>query len=234
MKRFFLCIALCIFSTFSNAQVQFVAVGKNNSGGSPSIVSFKSDGTSALLHDFKISDPTYCQGITEGPDGKLYGTTTDGGSDNNGVIFSINPDGTNFKVIFNYATSSKRPHPSFGPDGKLYITISDSLYSMLPDGSSVKNIAVVGKGCKEIVVSNDSWVYGCGSENNSRFIFRIKTDGSGYTVLHAFNRLTEGNLDVSNTTVCITPTGRVFLTCSGSVNNKGTLISIRTDGSDLE
>ena len=234
MKKFTLLNALCIFITTLQAQVQFVSVGNNLSRTSSlKIASFKSDGTSALLHDFKIADPTDCNGAILGPGGKLYGTTLNGGNYYNGTLFSVNPDGSNFKIIYHYKKAGTAIPPSVSQDGKLYIVISDSLYTVAADGSALTFIIKVAPYCNRVVISNDQWIYGCGSENNSRFIFRIRTDGSGYMVLHVFDRYTEGFLDVANSLVCITPTDRIFLTCSGAVNNSGILASMRTDGSDF-
>jgi len=235
MKKFTLLNILCIFLTTLQAQVQFVSVGNNASGTSSlKLASFKTDGTSALLHDFKIADPTDCNGVITGPGGKLYGTTATGGSYYNGVLFSVNTDGTNFKIIYHYKKAGTSIPPSVSPEGKLYIIISDSLYTFAADGSALTFINKVTPLCRRIVISDDQWIYGCGAENNSRVIFRIKTDGSGYKILHAFNTNTEGYLDVTNTLVCITPTGRIFLTCSGAPNSLGILTSMRTDGSDFK
>ncbi len=234
MKKFTLLTMLCIFLTSLQAQVQFVSVGNNFSGTSSlKVVAFKSDGTSALLHDFKIADPTDCNGVITGPGGKLYGTTVTGGNYYNGTLFSVNTDGTNFKIIHHYKKAGTAIPPSVSPDRKLYIVISDSLFTFAADGSALTFISKVAPFCKRIVISDDQWIYGCGTENSSRFIFRIKTDGSGYAILHVFDSDTEGFLDLG-TLVCITPTGRIFLTCSAGSDNFGILASMRTDGSDFK
>ncbi|MEO6456582.1 MAG: choice-of-anchor tandem repeat GloVer-containing protein, partial [Ginsengibacter sp.] len=235
MKKFTLLNILCIFITTLHAQVQFVSVGNDRYGTSSlNVASFKSDGTTAILHNFKIADPTDCNGVITGPGGKLYGTTVTGGSYYNGTLFSVNSDGTNFKIIYHYKQAGTAIPPAISPDGKLYIIISDSLYTVAADGSTLTFIKKVASSCRRIVISDDQWIYGCGYENNSRVIFRIRTDGSGYIILHAFDTNTEGYLDVQNSLVCITPTGRIFLTCLGGVNSNGILASMRTDGSDFK
>lgn len=235
MKKLTFFNILCIFFTTSQAQVQFVSVANNFSGTSSlKVASFKSDSTSALLHDFKIADPTDCNGVIKGLGGKLYGTTFTGGSYYNGSLFSVNTDGTNFKIIYHYKNKGTAVPPAISSDGKLYVIISESLYTIAVDGSSLTFINKVAPSCKRIVISEDQWIYGCGVENNSRILFRIKTDGSGYIVLHSFDRNTEGMLDVVNSLVCITPTGRIFLTCGGAINSDGILASMRTDGSDFK
>ena len=236
MKKFVLSNILCFFLTTLQAQVQFVSVGNNLSRTSSlKVASFKSDGTSALLHDFKIADPTDCNGVITGPGGKLYGTTVTGGTYYNGTLFSVNTDGTDFKIIYHYKNAGTASPPAVSPDGKLYTVISDSLYIIAADGSALTFINKVAQNCKRVVISEDQWIYGCGgTENNSGVIFRIKRDGSGYAILHVFDVNTDGALDVPNSLVCITPTGRIFLTCSGGVNYYGTLVSMKTDGSDFK
>ncbi|MCW3109944.1 MAG: hypothetical protein JWQ09_4450 [Segetibacter sp.] len=234
MKKITLLSILCIFLTTLQAQVQFVSVGNSLSGTSSfKVASFKTDGTSALLHDFKIADPTDCNGVITGPGGKLYGTTVNGGDYYNGTLFSVDTDGTNFKIIHHYKKAGTAIPPAVSPGGKLYTIITDSLYTFTPDGTTLTFISKVAPFCKRIVISDDQWIYGCGVENNSRIIFRIKTDGSAYLILHAFDTNTEGYFDVENSLVCITPTGRIFLTCSSTLN-EGILVSVRTDGSDFK
>lgn len=41
-------------------------------------------------------------GVIEGSDGKLYGTTARGGNTDNGVLFSVNMDGTGFKKLVDF------------------------------------------------------------------------------------------------------------------------------------
>ena len=88
-------------------------------------------GKVTILHNFTgyPSDGTYPKGIlVQGTDGNFYGTTYQGGSNNNGTVFKITPTGT-LTVIHNFLFKS----PSFdgqlpwagltlGPDGNFYGT----------------------------------------------------------------------------------------------------------------
>ncbi len=241
MRKIYLSVCVCVFYFVSNGQVQFVTAG-TFPGGSPgvNIGTFKSDGSAALLHDFKITDPTDCNSLLLGPGGKLYGTTTAGGTNYNGVIFSVNQDGTNFKVIYNYRrTVTSRSRPAISPNGKLYAVISDSLFNIAMDSSSATFITSIAPNANGLVFDNEGWVYGLANRQQNqidvRFVFRIKEDGSQYTVIHEFDPAIEGYLDVSNTLICITPTQRIFLTVGGSGYPKtGFLVSMRKDGSDFK
>jgi uncharacterized repeat protein (TIGR03803 family) len=235
MKKFTLLNIFCILLATLHAQLQLVSVVYKLSGTSSlKVASFKTDGAPTLLHDFKITDPTDCNGVVIGPGGKLYGTTLTGGTYYNGTLFSVNADGSGFKTIYDYKNARTAIPPATSPDGKLYIVISDSLYKLSADGITLAFITKLAPFCRRVVVTDDQWIYGCGSDGTAGFIFRIKTDGSGYSVLHVFDRYTEGAIDVANTLVCITPTGRLFVTCSSGVNSLGTLASMRTDGSDFQ
>lgn len=64
-------------------------------------------------------------GVTEGPDGMLYGTTFRGGRDDAGVIYRIGLDGSNFSVLYHFSDGDgENPEGALavGPDGMLYGT----------------------------------------------------------------------------------------------------------------
>jgi uncharacterized repeat protein (TIGR03803 family) len=65
-------------------------------------------------------------GLVQGPDGVLYGTTTQGGSGGAGTVFSVNPDGTGFAVLQNFDNLTTGGDPygrlAWGADGNLYGT----------------------------------------------------------------------------------------------------------------
>lgn len=228
MKHFFLLTLICSFRLISVAQVQFAAASNNTS-----VSSFSTDGTSDPVHVFNIIDPTNCDAVAIGPDGNLYGNTHYGGSKGYGAIFSVHPDGNNFKIIHEYRTPfGSRPVPAFGPDGKLYFVLSDSLFAITLDGSPATFISTVAPYSKEIMIDKDGWLYGYG-DGSPKFLFRIKIDGTGYAVLHNNNYGEDGIFNTNGSSFCLTPSGRIFLTCARGVNGGGTLVSMRTDGSDF-
>lgn len=227
MKQVLLLAIICSLHSVTNAQVQFAAASGNG------ISAFATDGTTSPLYSFKIIDPTNCDAVAIGPDGNLYGTTYYGGSKESGIIFSVAPDGSNFKVIYDYLTIyGFRPTPAFGPDGKLYFVLSDSLFSIALDGSPAAFIAMVAHQCSEITIDKDGWLYGYGNEAQ-RLFFKIKIDGTGYTVLRNNDYNTDGIFQIYGSSFCLTPTGRIFMVCARGVNGGSTLVSMRTDGSDF-
>ena len=85
------------------------------------------------LHDFNYingANPRYGN-LVSGNDGKLYGTTSNGGTDSCGVIFSFDTSGNEFSVIHNFDIK----HGSY-PYGSLLKATDGKLYGMTTSGGS--------------------------------------------------------------------------------------------------
>ncbi|MEP6949129.1 MAG: choice-of-anchor tandem repeat GloVer-containing protein [Ginsengibacter sp.] len=99
--------------------------GKNNDG-----VIFSFDplsATYAKLHDFDTASGAGPAGrLLQASDGKLYGMTSDGGSHNDGVIFSFDPSSSVYTKLKDFDRVNDGGDPSGGliqaSDGKLYGT----------------------------------------------------------------------------------------------------------------
>jgi uncharacterized repeat protein (TIGR03803 family) len=108
-------------------------------------------------------------GFVEANDGFLYGTTFNGGKQNDGVLFRISKTGTGFKVLHNFCSSANCADGSIpdglllGQDGNLYGTTQEGGSSVSPCPSS-----------------------GCGT------IFRFEPATRAYTVLHSLTAATDG------------------------------------------
>lgn len=96
-------------------------------------------------------------GLIQGTDRALYGTTYMGGSNNAGTIFKVNPDGSGNTPIYHFGASNIDPFGLVYPSG-LIQGADGGLYGTTGFGGSA------GRGS----------------------VFRINTDGTGYTVLHSF------------------------------------------------
>jgi len=64
-------------------------------------------------------------GLTQGQDGLLYGTTLGGGSNGYGTVFTLNKDGSGYRILFSFrgtADDGARPQAGLlkGSDGALY------------------------------------------------------------------------------------------------------------------
>jgi uncharacterized repeat protein (TIGR03803 family) len=121
-------------------------------------------GSSGFLNGNNPAD-----GFVEANDGFLYGTTFNGGKQNDGVLFRIRKTGTGFKVLHNFCSSVNCADGSvpngllLGQDGNLYGTTLEGGLSVSPCPSS-----------------------GCGT------IFRFEATTGAFTVLHRLTAVANG------------------------------------------
>jgi uncharacterized repeat protein (TIGR03803 family) len=96
--------------------------------------------------------------------GVLYGTTSQGGPFY-GTVFSLKTDGSDFKLLYSFGTLSTNDEPGDGsmPNGFLVLS-GGTLYGTANGGGSAPN---PGRGT----------------------VYSLNTDGSGFSVLHAFSAL---------------------------------------------
>ena len=150
-------------------------------------------------------------GLAEGSDGTFYGATTEGGSDIQGVLYSIDLDG-NYTVLHTFGDGSTPNDgnkgfaaPIVGSDGTIYgvcqrggVDDFGVIYKMTPAGKysllyTFKGGSDGGRPGNSLVFGKDGKLYGAtdgdpatnSTDNGS--IFSIKTDGTGYIVEYRFN-----------------------------------------------
>ncbi len=145
-------------------------------------------------------------GLVKGSDNKLYGTASIGGITGNGIIFSINPDGTGFTKLHEFSDaegfelSGKLLEAS---DGKLYGATRNSssgsgnLYRLDKNGNNFELIynfpdLSLGYNPRGSLVENNGQLYGTTiySFPGGGVVFRINRDGTGYTVIRNFDNVT--------------------------------------------
>lgn len=157
-----------------------------------------------ILHSFSRSggDGSYPQArLLRGSDGWLYGATSEGGPDNLGTVFRITPRGDTYTMLhsFDARNVSRAQGVSalvegeggvfyairLGPEGALFKVNKDgsgfavlhSFPAFFQDGSWPLAAPVLG---------NDGALYGTTSRGGTKdwgIVFKVKTDGTGYTVL---------------------------------------------------
>lgn len=135
--------------------------GGANAGGI--LYSINTDGTGyTILHNFL--DPTIVTGDGDEPWGSpivvgttIYGTTREGGANGEGVLYSINTDGTGYTILHNFDDPAITEGDGQEPIGALF-----------SDGSRL--YGTTGEGGSEY--------YGT--------VFSINPDGTNYTILHSF------------------------------------------------
>jgi uncharacterized repeat protein (TIGR03803 family) len=141
------------------------------------------------------------RGLVAGPDGFLYGVnnTRWATSSTAGNIFKIRPDGSSFEVIHSFAIPAET-----GPAGS-------ALNSLYPTG---------------IVFGTDGFIYGChyNYESQRGMVYRIKPDGSDFSILHQFDPSTEG---FCTRTLVLTSSGDLYgTTFSKGAHDHGVIFKV--------
>lgn len=129
----------------------------------------------------------------------FYGMTSQGGSNNLGTVFRMNTNGTGYTNLHSF---TGYPNDGAQPPGSLTLDGS-TLYGMTQQGGT--------------------------PTHNLGMVFKMNTDGSGYTNLHYFAGGTgdgatpQGSLTLAN--------GWLYgMTSASGANNKGTVFRVSTDG----
>lgn len=155
-------------------------------------------------------DGGHARTIIRGTDGHLYGTTigsADAGDYPNGrgTIFRIGPDGMGMTTLHEcqYETGT-RPNGALveAPDGNFYGVMwaggkggSGCVFRITP-GADYKVLYYFGTRTNDLrapygdlLLASDGQLYGTTREGGDGYggVFRIKTDGTGYKILHTFN-----------------------------------------------
>ncbi|MDX2173295.1 MAG: T9SS type A sorting domain-containing protein [Bacteroidota bacterium] len=209
----------------------------------------------SVLHDFGnnaangltpkstlISDGTF-----------LYGTTYDGGnggSNNNGTIFKIKPDGTSYTVLYDFASYTSgqtRPNGQLLYDGTyLYGTSSGggangvgTIFKIKTDGTGYTILRSFAVGSTSggflpygSLVSDSTYLYGTTNSGGSSAygaIYRIKPDGSSYGVIYNFT----GTTNSGKNPYCslVYDSGYLYgTTPTGGALNNGTVFKVAVNG----
>ncbi len=178
----------------------------------------------------------------------LYGMTFAGGTNNDGTIFKIKPDGTDYLKLYDFdeTTTGMGPCGALYSDGTYLYGMTKSggannkgtIFKIKPNGSNYTKLldfSGITTGSSPYyctLISDGTYLYGTteqGGTNNYGVVFKIKPDGTGFTKL----------LDFVHTNG-LSPSGSLFFdgtylygtTAGGGVNSLGTLFKIKPDGTD--
>jgi uncharacterized repeat protein (TIGR03803 family) len=167
------------------------------------------------LHIFSTATGSVAP-LTQGPDGTLYGVSALGGASGppaNGTVFKVQPDGSGFSILYSFTNGNDGSGPMAG-----LILSGNTLYGTTKNGGSgghgtVFKINTDGTGFALIygftayspgtnsdgaspvasLVLSGNTLYGTtsagGSANSFGTIFKVNTDGTGFTNLHTFGLL---------------------------------------------
>ena len=193
-----------------------------------SVFKLNKDGTGyQVLSDFSDEELTGREpwaGLFEASDGVLYGTASRGGVPNageasgNGVVFQLNKDGTDFRIVHDFtdldAPKGANPYARLvqGSDGVLYGTTTEggeysagTVFKINRDGTGFLKLRDFDSGDAAdganpwagLVEGSDGAFYGTTYHGGaygdlggfgSGTLFRINKDGAGYLKLHDFDR----------------------------------------------
>ena len=142
----------------------------------------------------------------------LYGTATYGGTNGNGTVFRLNTDRTGFTNLHNFAAG---------------FTNSNGFYTNNDGANPDAGLCLSG-----------NTLYGTatyGGTNGNGTVFRLNTDGTGFTNLHTFTALdviVGTNSDGANPTAGLILSGNTLYgtASSGGRGGFGTVFAINTNG----
>lgn len=161
------------------------------------------------LHSFSLRSPSGGLALSGNT---LYGTTPLGGSDEFGTVFAINTDGTGFTNLYSFSFKDGTNSDGASPNGDLILS-GDKLY-----GTTSVSVGAYD-----------------GTILNNGTIFRINTDGTGFTNLYSFtavDQVSGANSDGANPEAGLILSGNtLYGTASGGGSSgNGAVFAINTDG----
>lgn len=120
-------------------------------------------GVVTVLHSFAGSDGASPEApLTLGPGGKYYGTTSAGGADNFGTVFSITASGT-FKSLHSFSGAGEGQNPSagltLGSDGALYGVTYGTIFKITASGTFTK-LSDIAPSVGSLLLATDGNMYG--------------------------------------------------------------------------
>lgn len=140
-------------------------------------------------------------------DGLLYGTTERGGAVDAGTVYRLSPEGNTYAVLKSFGTTPDDGSNSVAAlveaaNGRLVGTTraggsqaAGTVFSLSADGSDytiLRNFGAPGDGkapAAAVLSASDGWLYGTtelGGAYGLGCIFRLRPDGSDYTLVRSF------------------------------------------------
>jgi uncharacterized repeat protein (TIGR03803 family) len=183
-------------------------------------------------------------GVVQASDGKLYGTAD---PNNQGIIYSIEPDGSNFNIVFanndfnngvGYrALTEAEPNVFIGVAEKGASSNNGAIFKVTSAGSYTKLKDFYQEGADPecvLMQASDGNLYGVttrGGAYGQGVIFKIKKDGTGYTKLFEFDLVQGmepkgGLVELPNGYLC-------GITNRGGTQYSGNIYKIKFDGTDF-
>ena len=185
-------------------------------------------------------------GLTAGPDGNFYGTTTYGGANNLGTVYKITPAGVKTVLYSFKGGSGDGQYPAsgleLGNDGVFYVTTTaggafggGTFFKITLDGTETLLYSFGNNGSgtvpQGLTLLDDGNFYGTttsGGANNLGTVYKMTSAGE-QTVLHSFADGADGQMPVAG--LSSSSEGDLYgVAYYGGTNNLGTIFRIAPDG----
>lgn len=174
----------------------------------------------------------------------LFGVTVYGGLHNNGIIFKVKPDGTEYTKIFDFNSmvSGCHAYATLISDGTyLYgttkgdngVNTHGTVYKIKPDGSEFTTLftfnGLNGSSPWSGLFLIGDFLYGMTNYGGTDgTIFKIKTNGSNFETVFNFSETTSGRFPYGE--LIYDGTFLYGTTARGGINYSGTVFKILPDG----
>ncbi len=145
----------------------------------------------------------------QGPDGTLYGVTTDGGAGGAGAVFRVQTNGTAFTIIKSFSMVNTNAAPGTNADG------ATPEAGLILSGGTLYGTASAG------------------GSGGSGTVFSMSTNGNSFTVLKSFSALNAyTNSDGANPVAALIVSNGVLYgtTANGGALGCGTVFRLNTNG----
>jgi len=223
------------------------------------IFSLNTDGTGfQVLHSFTeaVDDGAVPEGSLTLIGSQLYGLTNAGGANDEGTVFRIGTDGSNFAVLHSFGTfdSGEAVEPIGGNGLTL---VGSTLYGVSYNGGATENGAIFslnidgsgfqmlhsfdgndGAGPYGSLALSGAQLYGTSSgfgttfNNGTGTVYALSLDGSAFTLLQTFAGGPEDGLLAVGTPAVSSEGGLLYgMTQYGGAAENGTIFSLTASGS---
>ena len=194
-------------------------------------------------------------GLLRGTDGALYGTTRQGGSAAQGILFRVNPDGSGYEILHPFGGPDDGQEPWAGlvegADGVLYGTarsggvhINGAVFRLNKDGSGYQVLhhfdGGMGEGYRPegtLILGTDGALYGTtrkGGQGNIGSVYKLQPDGSAFATLRSFS-VCGGDGSESSSRLLAAGDGYLYgTTLKGGAFEFGTIFKVLQDGSGYQ
>jgi uncharacterized repeat protein (TIGR03803 family) len=226
--------------------------GNGGASGLGSVFKINTDGNGfATVFSFDYTHGLGPRGGVMLSGGMLYGVTGLGGTGNNGVVYGVHTDGSAPTAVVVFAGINGGSAPGAGltlagstlfgstllggasGNGTLYeIGTNGSGYAQAHEFSVADNNGANADGTwpQAVMVLSGSTLYGTtpyGGTNGSGTVFKLNSDGTGFTNLYSFHGAQQGSPQAA---LVASGTALYGTTASGGSNACGAVFKINTDG----